>query len=372
LSIPLLFSQHSNRLQLYRIWRERLAQLAPDDCNSRLTNMVMLVVGLFQAESVHLNLIARKMPVRAKKESLVRRLRRFLDNGAMRVREWYDPIATWLITAAGAAGALHLIIDGTKVGFGHQLLMVAIAYHGRALPLVWTWVRHRKGHSTTYKQIKLLSYIQSLIPEGVKVSLVGDCEFGNTLLIEQLDVWGWDYALRQPGDHLCMPRGMGNWLRLDHFAQLGHLIWVGHIVLTQASAYPTNLVTYWKRGEKKPWLLATNLPSPQAARKLYRQRMWIEEMFGDMKGHGFDLEATRLHSFLRLSRLTLAVCIVYVWLVGIGEYVLATGQASEVDRSDRRDLSVFRIGWDFIERRMALHDPFPDVFMPNFLFFTFR
>ncbi|MEZ4634506.1 MAG: hypothetical protein R2856_05940 [Caldilineaceae bacterium] len=28
--------------------------------------------------------------------------------------------------------------------------------------------------------------------------------------------------------------------------------------------------------------------------KLYRTRMWIEEMYGDLKGHGFDLEATQL------------------------------------------------------------------------------
>ena len=28
--------------------------------------------------------------------------------------------------------------------------------------------------------------------------------------------------------------------------------------------------------------------------KIYRKRMWVEEMYGDMKGHGFDLEATHL------------------------------------------------------------------------------
>ena len=46
-------------------------------------------------------------------------------------------------------------------------------------------------------------------------------------------------------------------------------------------------------------------------------------MFGDMKGHGFDLEHSRLRHFLRLSRLTLAVCLLYVWLVATGEHVLA-------------------------------------------------
>jgi hypothetical protein len=113
-------------------------------------------------------------------------------------------------------------------------------------------------------------------------------------------------------------------------------------------------------------LLATNLLDPRASLRLYRRRMWIEEMFGDMKKHGFDLEASHLRHFLRLSRLTLAVCLLYLWLVAMAEYVIISHQAHEVDRTDRRDLSLFRLGWDFVERRLALFDPIPSVAIPNF------
>ncbi|MCZ7542189.1 MAG: IS4 family transposase [Anaerolineae bacterium] len=317
---------------------------------------------------MHLSLIARKLPVRAKKASLEKRLRRLLNNGAIRPRQWYRPIAVRLIAAASSARRLHLIIDGTRIGFGFQLLIVVVAYQGAALPLVWTWVRHRRGHSTTVKQIKLLRYVQGLIPPGVKASLVGDCEFGNALLLEQLDVWGWDYALRQPGDHLCKPYNTGRWLRLDALLPLqpGLTAWIGRVLLTKSNAYPTCLVLHWRKGEPQPWFLATNLPCAQAALKLYRRRMWIEELFGDLKGHGFDLEATHLQHFLRLSRLTLAVCILYVWLVAVGEHTIASHQTDAVDRHDRRDLSVFRLGWDFIERCLALDDPVPLTFVPNF------
>ena len=330
-------------------------------------NMLLLVVGLYKAESVHLSKVARKLPIRAKKLSLDKRLRRFLDNGAVRVREWYRPVVAELLAAASSGGQIHLLIDSSKVGFGHRLLMVGIAYRRRALPLVWTWVRSSKGHSTTRKQVELLEYVHDLIPEGVKVSLVGDCEFRSTLLIEYLDFWKWDYALRQPQQYLVMTFGQTLWRRLDSLGlQPGMIMWWGRVVLTQASAYPTNLVLYWKRGEKEPWYLATNLPGAQATLMLYRRRMWLEEMFGDMKGHGFDLEATHLRHFLRLSRLTLAVCLLYLWLVATGARAVATNQAHEVDRTDRRDLSIFRIGWDFIERRLALDDPIPIVFIPNF------
>jgi hypothetical protein len=352
---------------LYGKWRKQLTQLAPDECESRLTNMLYLVVGLFKARSVHLSVIARKLPVRAKKLSLDKRMRRFLSNPAVRVREWYQSVAESLVQAASSAGQVHLLIDSSKVGVGHQLLMVGIAYRRRALPLAWSWVRRPRGHSTTHQQLALLHYVHSLIPLDVQVSLVGDSEFDHTLLMEYCDAWHWDYALRQKGRYLVMTFNQFFWRRIDHLdLKPGTMVWLGRVVLTQASAYPTNLVLYWAPGEKEPWFLATNQPSPHAAIRLYRRRMWLEEMFGDMKRHGFDLEATYLRHFLRLSRLTLAVCLLYLWLVATGEHVIRTNQADEVDRTDRRDLSIFRIGWDFIERRLALDDSLPPVFIPNF------
>ncbi|MBL8157744.1 MAG: hypothetical protein JNM70_26605, partial [Anaerolineae bacterium] len=86
----------------------------------------------------------------------------------------------------------------------------------------------------------------------------------------------------------------------------------------------------------------------------------------DMKKHGFDLEASHLRHFLRLSRLTLAVCLLHLWLVALAEHVVVHRLVREVTRPDRTDLSLFRIGWDFLERRLALADPIPDVSVPNF------
>lgn len=355
---------------LYHIWQQRLSQLIPEECKYhryRLANMLLLVVGIYKARSVHLSLIARQVPIRVRKLSLERRLRRFLDNGAIRVRDWYRPIAVSLLKAASSGGQVHLLIDSTKVSAWHQLVMVGIAYRRRALPLAWTWIRAKQGHSTVRKQVALMVYIHSLVPEDVHISLVGDSEFGNVDLIRQLDDWGWDYALRLKSNRRFMPYGVWRLLRLDQQRPApGEMRWLGRVNLTASNPYITNLVFYQARGEDTPWYLATNLPGPHKALQLYRRRMWIEEMFGDMKGHGFDLEATFLQHFMRLSRLTLAVCLVYLWLVATGEGVMCSDLASEIDRTDRRDLSIFRLGWDFIERCLALDDPVPIAFIPTF------
>jgi hypothetical protein len=352
---------------LYRSLHDYLLQRIPDACDTRLTNLIYLMMGVFQSSSVQLNLIARKTPIRAKKLSIVKRLTRFLDNPAVRVRDWYHPFAEQVLGSAGAAGQVHLIIDASKVAFGFRLVMVSVAYQRRSLPIAWTWLLGSRGHSSTATQVKLLDYVRRLLPLAVKVSVVGDSEFGHPLLVENLRFWGWDYALRQPGDHLVLLRNTGRWQRIDTLPVVkGQAVWIGHLLLTQASPYPTHLVLFWQPGEPRPWYLATNLLDPRATLRLYRRRMWIEEMFGDMKKHGFDLEASHLRHFLRLSRLTLAVCLLYLWLVALAEHVITHRLVHEIDRTDRRDLSLFRLGRDFLERRLTLFDPIPNVAVPNF------
>ena len=81
-------------------------------------------------------------------------------------------------------------------------------------------------------------------------------------------------------------------------------------------------------------------------------------MFGDFKKHGFDLESTMLRHFLRLSRLTLAVALLYVWLISVGGRTIRDGLRHLVDRVDRRDLSIFQIGLRSIERKLTNALPF--------------
>ena len=73
-------------------------------------------------------------------------------------------------------------------------------------------------------------------------------------------------------------------------------------------------------------------------------------MFGDLKKHGFDLASTMLRHFDRLSRLTLAVSILYVWLMSVGTCTVRYGMRPLVDRTDRRDLSILQSGLRFVER----------------------
>jgi len=72
----------------------------------------------------------------------------------------------------------------------------------------------------------------------------------------------------------------------------------------------------------------------------------------------FDLEASRLGHFQRLSRLTLAVALLYLWIIALGSQTIKNGKRRLVDRSDRRDLSIFRIGFDMSARYLVNQQAF--------------
>lgn len=350
--------------KLYNTWMNKITQLLPNERVTRVRNLAWLLTGIFESKSVHLSKVASKLPGKAMLVSATRRLDRFLESSEFRVRDWYEPIVKRLV-AQRAGQEYRLLVDGSKVGFGHQFLVIALAYRRRAIPLVWMWVRSSRGHSTAGRQLALLSYIYKLLPAVARVVVLGDSEFGAVEVLKQLDQWGWKYVLRQKGSHLIRENDQSPWIALGSFlAKAGQSLWLGQRQLTQLHAYSVNVLAHWKIGEKEPWLLATNLPSLQEALKAYKHRMWIEEMFGDLKDNGFDLESTHLRSVFKLHRLTFAVVLLFLELVTSGSKIIKNGLRRLVDRSDRRDLSIFRIGLYMRERHLANSKTFVLDFYP--------
>ncbi len=339
--------------RLYNIWFQRIEQRWPHLRVTQRRNLTNLIIGIYLSKSVALNAIALKIPSQAVQVSIQRRMSRILGNSAIRVRDCYDPEIEPLLAEIGKNGVIRILVDGSKVGNNHQLLMVSVAYRRRSVPVVWTWVRAPRGHSSSKKQLALLSYLRKLLPDEAEVLLLGDSEFGAVDVIRQVEKWNWDYVLRQKSSHLVQLAD-GKWKAFGDFAQkAGESIWLGKGLLTQKHAHSVNLLAHWKKGEDTPWLLATNLKTRKATIKGYKVRMWIEEMFGDMKGHGFDLENTRLRDFRKLSRLTFAVALLYFWLIAFGSKIIKLGLRRLVDRNERRDLSIFQIGLRSIERRLT-------------------
>lgn len=349
----------NNNLQYYYRVQQQLRQWLPKERITRIRNMALLIMGMHLSGAVHLSLIVRKWPVAGKDPSLVNRLWRFLNNPGLKVRRWYEPIVVELVQ--GLVGQpIRLVIDCTKVGFNYRLMTIGLAYKRRTLPLVWSVHRGRKGHTTVAQQLELFKYLAQLLPKEAEILVLGDTGFQSVRLLGWLRQQGWHFVIRQQGKNkVCWPRQ--DWIKINQLAlQPGQTRYIGWVRLTQKhKAGWFWLILHWEKGQDEPWYLVSDQAGRRKLIRLYQTRMWIEEMYGDLKGHGFDLEATHLDNPERISRLFLAVCIAFVWFITLGSWLVKRGFRHFIDHKSRRDKSYFRLGWDWIERCLRLNLPIP-------------
>ena len=350
----------TNNLQLYHKTVNQLCQWLPDERITRLRNMALLLVGLQLGRGIHLSQIVNQWPgVVGKLPSLVNRLGRFLRNPRVEVRRWYEPLAKHLINQFKGQ-ALRLIIDCTKVGFNFRMLSISIAYKKRALPLVWSIHRGRKGHVGYNAQLELLEYLVELIGDEAEVWLLGDAGFESVHLFNWLTQHNWHFVLRHPGKNKVRWPGQP-WVKLSAIpVQPGETRNIGWVELTaKHAAGPYWLTIHWATGEEEPWFLLSDCTDDRTLLRLYAIRMWTEELYGDLKSHGFDLEATHLDDADRIARLVLAVCINFVWFIALGVWLVKRGWRHLLDHKSRRDKSYFRLGLDWLDRCFRLNHPIP-------------
>jgi hypothetical protein len=342
----------------------QLRQWHPNERITRLRNLAWIITGIYLSRSVHLPHIARKWPILGKLPSLVNRLHRFLKNPRFEPDRLYLPLVVHLLqTFSGLP--IHLAIDVTKVGFNHRALVVGVCYRKRTLPLAWSVHKGRIGNVAVSKQIALLNYVYQLVPSNCSVHLVGDAGFRTSDLLQWLREYDWGFVIRQPGNTHVRTSDAG-WVELNQIPiREGQTIVVGWVWIAKSNPFgPVWLVLHWQKGEADPWFLVSDQPNLRPLLAAYRRRMWIEEMFGDMKRHGFDLEATHLHHAQRIERLMLAVCIAFVWLFTLGAWVVKNGHRHFIDLKSRRDKCYFRLGWDWIDHSIRLELPLRLHFKP--------
>jgi DDE family transposase len=339
--------------QAYYTIRERLRAFLGGASKPQLTNLSLLVFGLFAAGNSQLPRIAAKLPLPSGAASLTQRLRRLLMNEAVKPTELYRPVARFLLSCF-AGGSARLILDATDLGGRLPILFAALAYRGRALPLAWRMLP-AMGCSAFSEQKALLSQVAALAPPGVAVTLLADREYGSAAMARFCLAQGW---------HFCLRLKKSRWLLLDDGSKrkIGSLplspggrLFLSGVRLPALPGRSLNLACGWSRDNKddQPWFILSDLPADHRALSTYAARFHIEEMFRDFKEFGFRLETTHLRDRERVSRLLLCVCLAHVWLMNAGVWVGKRGLRRRVDRHKKRQLSYFQIGWRYLQRQWA-------------------
>ena len=360
----------SDSLRLQRKIRKRLRQQMPGLSSPQRGNLAWLMGGLHEAEHVHLSKIAACRIGAASLTSKTKQLRRLLANEAIDPQRLQAPLAGRLLRAAAASQKrIRVLMDTVELSGQRQILMAALAYRRRALPLRWQ-VHRRTGVSGADEQISLLHTLSEQVPEGAEVVIVGDGAFHSTDLMSYITARGWHFRLRLHADTYVQVAGESGagWKELRQLApEEGERRYLQGVRVTKDKAYgPVNLALCHERGEDDPWLICTNQEAGYQTLRTYSRRMWIEQLFADFEDGGFHLNRSRIYHTDRLSRLVMALSWVYTWLMHVGAWAVKRSLRSKVDRTDRRDRSYVEIGRRWLRRCMTNGAPLRVALKPYF------
>ena len=97
---------------------------------------------------------------------------------------------------------------------------------------------------------------------------------------------------------------------------------------------------------QEPLYLISNMATAEEACRLYQKRFRIETFFSDQKSRGFHIHKSHLSDVQRLSRLLIAACLAYIWVV---YWVPCAKRAMESNHPSYATLrlSLFQLGLRF-------------------------
>lgn len=347
----------SSRVQLWQEWTQQLASLLPGERITRVRLLALFTLGMIWAGTVRVNQVAAALPLAVRVPSTERRLRRFLANAAVTVAALWTPLLPTLL-ARWAGAEVLLVFDPTPYRGRWTVLWVGIVVHRRLLPLTWMVVPQQEPWPETLKALlpALLDPIVAALPADCHVTLLGDRGVSGPSLIDAASVRGWDVVLRlnagpSQAHRLRLPDGT-EWRLWDWVEQVGSG-WHGAVQICKGEGWRAGELTVHRRpGLTEWWILFSTRPGGAARIREYRRRSRVEATFADSKTRGWGLEHSRMTDPVHLDRLLLVWHLALWWLHGLGALVIRRGRRSQFDRADRRDRSLLRLGWLWLQHEL--------------------
>jgi hypothetical protein len=356
----------SDSRRTYRAIKQAILQLYPvkpqGNLARHITTLVGLVSGIVLSKSCQLPKMASTVPGDGHPDSRTKQFSRWVNNDAITYDLYFLPFLEPLLVKLAAIRPLVLVMDGSTVARGCVTLMVSVLYAGRALPLAWLVIAGEKGHFPAETHVRLLREVQQRIPQGATVMLLGDGEFDSPALQAEATGYGWDYVCRTAKNIQISTSGE-TWSSLDDLGVTrGSRVVRKGVRFTKQAYGPVMVIAWWGRAYTEPIYLVSNLTSVQAACDWYRKRAQMETFFSDQKSRGFQVNRSHISDPARVTRLMLAACLAYLWVIYLGTVAHTKDWLPSIHRRHRCDLSLFQLGLRLLQYFLNHDLPIPNTF----------
>lgn len=354
----------SDKMKVYSKVSRMLKKWLPTAPENQVVVLGMMVASIVTGKKAQLSEMSLHIPHPAQPASLAKRLQRFVKNNKVDVEALYLPFAAEIL-AHLADKPLFLALDGSQVGRGCMTLMVAVIYKKRAIPLAWLVYKGKKGHTTGERHIEALKLLCPLLPEEAVVILLGDAEYDTVEMLSWLqEETNWEFVVRTE-PRILLTKGDKQYPIRHLLSGCNSRTWVNEVSFTQQMFGPITAVAWWEARYEKPIYLISTLADPHEICRAYAKRFKLETLFSDQKSKGFQIHKSHLSDPKRLARLLLATCLAYIWLVYLGvEVKQDESRRRLVDRPNRTDKSLFRLGFDWLKYALTRDLDFNVLFHP--------
>jgi hypothetical protein len=364
---------------------QAVSELLPEEPKPERTALGGLMCGVVHAESAQLSRASAATPGMAQDRSKQRRAQRLVANPRLDIARAQRRLLARVLR--GRRGRVDLLLDATTNGAtaeqaGTVTLVLALRWHGRAVPLVWqSWTADEPGQHWARAIPRLCAAVAEQLPEAVRVVLLADRGLGTVALARTARGLGWHYLFRvQRRTRVRLPEGtvreIGSLVPCPTPGQPGRR-WERQGCIDDATvgaartkrgptwvsdwdaALPTNVVALPGSHPDDPWLLITDLPASPARCREYRRRTQEEELFRDLKSFGWQWQTSRLRRPDRVDRLLLVLALATLWIDALAHHVLRHRLQPLLEDRSRRCYSFFQLGLRWFRRCLALDLPLP-------------
>jgi len=312
-----------------------------------------------QARECHLSRLSAHVPTSVQPASVLRRLKRFLNNERLDVEHICDQIASWLVRWNAPRARLLLLLDETPHHNEWRVVKVSLCHRRRSLPLVWRTdgLTGRSQEQRVLEVLEQTARLRATYAPQAEVVLLADRGLRWPAILRFCQEHGWHFVLRaQSQTHFRYRDAQGQWCETacgQLIRQRGEWFKGSGEAFKKAGWLPVNLVAAWWPQAQEPWLLVSDLNPSLHLMRWYARRMWHEQSFRDEKSHGFQWDKSQIRSSVRMHRLLLILALAQLWLSWLGEVALDPHRPWRARlglslKCVRRRWSIFRIGWHFL------------------------
>ncbi len=332
-------------------WTQQVKEVFPKLHYYQQETLAFVVQGIIQSGNAVMQRVSEAVWEYTESETKMvsheRRLQRFVANDRIDVEvHWKDFIQK--ILPYWQNKRVTFILDMTPYTQEATIVYLGILVQSRILPVAWCVMPQQEKWDEGQWEIidRLFDQVSSHL-SSAECTLLADRGLSCLRLIQQCRKLGWHYVLRIKNEEWfrrAFRHYYRDWEQGKQIVKKEGDQWYGKVLVWKEHQFETWLSACWEPGYEQAWFLLSDRKASHKRVSEYAKRMKVEATFQDTKSRGCLIECSRFTNREHLSRWLFAVFLSIWWIAHLGCSCLHHGHREQVDRKDRRDKGMLRIG----------------------------